>query len=295
MSEWIRVSKAHPCPVCGKPDWCSIKDNGEVCHCMRSQSATPCLSGGWFHFTAPIVPRASVPMPRRVRRALFDAEATMAGFRAELKAEDAANAPGWSNLRYMAEDLNLPARACERLRAGKSAFHRAWAFPMLDGDGKCVGIRLREWMSNNKWSVAGSRDGLFYDPTLEPKEIVANGVKARELVIVEGATDCIAGYDLGLPCVGRSACMTGAAMIGDLCRRLRVGRLTIVTDNDAYKRRADGTLYRPGIEGARKLAADLGRTYRLVTPPYKDLREWYYNGLTPQMFWDVAALQTWRI
>ena len=184
--------------------------------------------------------------------------------------------------------------ADDRLLVGRSAFHGAWAFPMLDGAGKCVGIRLRRYGSSDKWSVGGSRDGLFYDPELEPREAVYNGVKGRELVVVEGATDCIAGYALRLPCVGRSACQTGAEMLRDLCARLGAGRVTIVSDNDEYKFRPDGTPWRPGQEGAQTLAQRLGRTYRIVTPPKKDLREWLAAGLTAETFWTVADLQPWK-
>ena len=42
-----RVSKASPCPQCGKPDWCTVGDYGVVC--MRVQSAKPVKNGGWFH------------------------------------------------------------------------------------------------------------------------------------------------------------------------------------------------------------------------------------------------------
>lgn len=296
MDDWVRVSRSRPCPCCGHDGWCTVTADGEVCHCMRTPSDRPCASGGWFHF---LVDRPMRPaMPRRtpkppVRPRLFDAAAAMASFRAEFEA------PGggrdiFDSLIEVGQDLNLRPADIDRLLVGRSAFHGAWCFPMLDGAGKCVGIRLRRYGSSDKWSVGGSRDGLFYDLELEPREAVYNGVKGRELVVVEGATDCIAGYALGLPCVGRSSCSTGADMLRELCDRLRVQRVTIVSDNDAYKFRPDGTPWRPGQEGAQDLARRLGRTYRIVTPPKKDLREWLAAGLTAAAFWMVADLQTWR-
>ena len=295
--DWRNVSKRDPCPICQKPDWCGVSADGVVCHCMRVPSANVCPSGGWFHF---LVERPKRPaMPRRmpkapVRPKMFNAEAAMASFRAEFEAP-ADGKDIFDSLIEVGQDLNLRPADIDRLLVGRSAFHGAWAFPMLDGAGKCVGIRLRRYGSSDKWSVGGSRDGLFYDPELAPREAVYNGVKGRELVVVEGATDCVAGYALGLPCVGRSSCSTGADMLWELCDRLRVQRVTIVSDNDAYKFRPDGTPWRPGQEGAHTLAQRLGRTYRIVIPPKKDLREWLAAGLTAEMFWTVADLQPWRM
>ncbi len=296
VTGWHNVSRREPCPVCRKPDWCTVSDDGMVCVCRRVESGRPAKSGtGWIHVLVERPRRESVPRrPPPPRPRLFDAEAAMRGFRAELSAP-----PGggdlFDSLLEIAGDLNLCAADVDRLEVGRSAFSRAWCFPMRDGQGRVVGIRLRECGGSRKWSVGGSRDGLFYDPGLQPREAVYNGLRGRELVVVEGATDCIAGYALGLPCVGRSSCATGAEAMRDLCARLKVGRLTVVSDNDAYKARPGGVPWRPGIEGARRLGAECGRAFRIVTPPKKDLREWLYGGLTAETFWMVADLQPWRL
>lgn len=296
MADWHNVSKREPCPVCHKPDWCTVSDDGMMCVCRRVESRHPAKSGvGWIHVLVERPRRERAPLaPRSPRARLFDAALTMEGFRAEF-AEPYEGGDLFDSLVEIGRDLNLVAADIDRLVVGRSRFHGAWAFPMLDGAGKCVGIRLREYGSSRKWSVAGSRDGLFYDPDIKPREAVYNGLRGRELVVVEGATDCVAGYALGLPCVGRSSCSTGGDLLRDLCARLQVGRLTIVADNDAHKARPDGEPWRPGIEGARRLGAACGRAFRIVTPPQKDLREWLYNGLTSETFWMVAGLQPWRV
>lgn len=296
MSAWHNVSRREPCPICQKPDWCTLSNDGMMCVCKRVPSPYPAKSGqGWVHVLVERPKREFIPrMPRRPRAQLFSASAVMRGFHAEFLAPVPAF-PGYSQLDFLAEDIWLDRAATARLRPGISAFHGAWAFPMFDGNANCVGIRLREFCGSKKWSVSGSRDGLFYDPTLEPREAVYNGLKGREIVVVEGATDTIAGYELGLPCVGRSSCGTGGDHLRTLCERLRIGRITIVTDNDAYKERTDGTPWRPGIEGAQRLAQQLGRLYRIVTPPKKDLRDWLNGGLTAQTFWMVADLQPWKL
>ena len=295
MNGWKRVTRRNPCPICEHGDWCGVSDDGAVCHCMRVESDHPCPSGGWIHF---LRERPKRPQARRgpkppVRQRMFDAEAVMAGFRAEFEG-DGDKRDIFDSLIEIADDLRLPAACIDRLLVGRSDFNRAWAFPMLDGQGKAVGIRLRSYGGSDKWAVGGSKDGLFYDPELQPREAECNGVRGREIVIVEGPTDCIAGYALGLPCVGRSACATGADALKELCVRLNVSRVTIVSDNDDYKFRPDGTPWRPGIEGAQALARQLRRTYRIVTPPVKDLRDWYYSGLTAETFWMVANYQPWR-
>lgn len=38
-SEWKEVTKSNPCPLCDKPDWCSMTDNGEAVLCRRTESA----------------------------------------------------------------------------------------------------------------------------------------------------------------------------------------------------------------------------------------------------------------
>ncbi len=52
MSDWREVSKGEPCPVCEKPDWCSIvgpEGMVEAAVCMRIESANSRPNGGWFH------------------------------------------------------------------------------------------------------------------------------------------------------------------------------------------------------------------------------------------------------
>ena len=34
-SVWKRVNRAHRCPICGKPDWCRVSDDGQWAICRR--------------------------------------------------------------------------------------------------------------------------------------------------------------------------------------------------------------------------------------------------------------------
>src|SRR5205823_3195094 len=77
-SNWSRVTKASPCPVCKEPDWCSVSTDGAVVKCMRiadgSFRTKTDKNGTPFHLhrlnghtspPAPPPPRPSGPVPDR--------------------------------------------------------------------------------------------------------------------------------------------------------------------------------------------------------------------------------------
>jgi DNA primase len=47
--QWLRVRKASPCPICGKPDWCLISQDGKSVICARIESQKPAGKAGWIH------------------------------------------------------------------------------------------------------------------------------------------------------------------------------------------------------------------------------------------------------
>src|SRR5689334_20739084 len=46
---WRRVCRAHPCPVCGRPDWCVVSTDGGVAICPRVESSKRAGDAGWLH------------------------------------------------------------------------------------------------------------------------------------------------------------------------------------------------------------------------------------------------------
>ena len=50
-SKWVRVTKHNRCPVCDKPDWCLISEDGKAAICARIESANPVgnKGAGWIH------------------------------------------------------------------------------------------------------------------------------------------------------------------------------------------------------------------------------------------------------
>lgn len=273
---WQRVSHKKPCPICGKPDWCTITPDGTAVCCMRIESACQMRNGGFLHKLADR-PRQYVP----VRRFAQPPPSTL---------DFAAMMDGWVRntpldaLETLAASLGVDVLALAALGAARHSQQAAWAFPMRDGNGKTVGIRLRD-NNGHKWAVKGSKVGLFYTEG-KPQDHIA--------VVCEGPTDTAAALTLGLWAIGRPSCQGAVDHTLQLCRRLRIDHLLIMADNDEPKPRPGGGWWQPGFEGAAKLAAAVGLPYKILAPPAKDIRKWVQAGATRINFDFLEQSQTWR-
>lgn len=251
---WRRVSREHPCPICRHGDWCTVAPDGGAACCMRVESPKALRNGGWLHWLTDRPPRP-LPPPRPVHREpAADFAAMHAAWAAETRMEAVCD---------LAEALGVSYRALYRLGAAWAPQHCAWAFPMRDGEGAIVGVRLRA-MDGRKWAVRGSRAGLIYAPDM-------SGL--RPVLVCEGPTDTAAAMTLGYAAVGRPSCRGQEDLLRDLLARVP-GDVVIVADNDSPK----GNGARPGLAGALDLARDLRRPCRVVLPQGKDIREWVRGG-----------------
>lgn len=257
LGNWIRVSTATPCPICGKPDWCLISADGTAAICPRTEAGAVKDLGdaGYLHRLKATdlpyrgvrsfeVPMKSAPTNFKVLAKKYEAAAT---------AED---------LQRLARELGVSETSLRRLRVGMSDRHRAFSFPMSDSDGRIVGIRLRSF-NGRKSSEAGGHQGLFISQRLG---------MPRMLIITEGPTDCAAALDLGFQAIGRPSCRGGVDEVCELVRRLRPRQVVIVADNDEIGRR--------GADELASAVALLVRT-KVVAPPseFKDLRAWRNSGV----------------
>lgn len=264
MTDWLRVSKDHPCSVCGKPDWCTVA--GDASCCMRVQSDRPMANGGWLHGEAkPIAP--TVHTPRRPR---YEAPA----FDAHLWWRAARHVARMRKLSAWACSLGLPPTTVDFM--GGCTVGGMLCFPMHDGTGNICGIRTRDHNGAKK-AVTGSKAGVFLSTA--PLDL--------DVLICEGPTDAAAAMALGFEPIGRPSCAGCEHHVVDTCRRMDYGKVTICAD-------ADG----PGITGARKLADVLRAArigVRLVTPGgHKDLRDWWRAGARREAV-DAAWSQAgWR-
>jgi DNA primase len=115
----------------------------------------------------------------------------------------------------------------------------------------------------------GTHTGLYIPDDLQ----IGAGVSSV-LLIVEGGSDACAGFDMGLPTVGRFSCTGQTDMLADLARAMNPSVMVIVGDSDG-----------PGRAGAERLARALRplvRALKVIEPPagHKDLRAWHIAGAT---------------
>ena len=210
---FTRVSKANPCPVCKKPDWCRVFGDGWV-ECMRVQSDRPAKSGGFMHRPGESGANHShLRPPPKWQPPTINATKLMREWLAATPA---------TALEDFAATLGVSTPSLVAVGAAWAAPHSAWAFPMCDGYGNVVGIRLRN--ERGKFAVRGSRQGIFLctcgltapDDTAQPAGIgrlsaaaTANGSQSRTLFVCEGPTDTAAAVELGFFAVGRPNCCCG--------------------------------------------------------------------------------------
>jgi len=159
------------------------------------------------------------------------------------------------------QELGLSVAALKATGAAWATLYASWAFPMCDGYGNILGIRLRA-NDGRKFAVRGSKQGIF----------IANVPPQPTLFVCEGPTDTAAAVELGLFAVGRPNCCCGGPEIRIYARRHRCQRVVVVSDND-----------KPGLDGARKVGTEIQLPFAVYLPPAKDLREFVRLGGTRNM------------
>lgn len=85
---WCRVSRHHPCPICGKIDWCTYSAGGNTVGCMRVQSPRRLKNGGWLHYlsgnTVTQLPPIALTKPAACLAPLMQRDLVYRAFIAEL-------------------------------------------------------------------------------------------------------------------------------------------------------------------------------------------------------------------
>jgi len=256
----LRVNKAHPCPVCEKPDWCLYAEDGSAAICQRVQDGSIKRSGdaGWLHV---LTEDTAKRFEARSKRLLRSERKRYDGPKVDFVklSRDYRQRISRRQVDMLAKTLGVTAMSLVRLGVGWDG--EAFCFPMCDESGRVIGIR-RRFGNGRKLCVKGSTNGLFI-----PEGVNGNG----PLVVCEGPTDTAVALDMGFDAVGRPNCNSKVQMT---VRYVGTRQVTIIADNDVA-----------GIDGAKRLARELavkGRKVRIIVPPLgvKDLRDWKNKGLT---------------
>lgn len=256
-NRWQRVSKAKPCAVCGKADWCGIAEDGSACICMRVESGQPTRNGGWLHRLQPEnAPRSTRVLSMRSsddRRSAFGA-----------LARKYAKAASPEQFQALSRNLGVSEKSLRRLCVGWAPEYGAWTFPMRNCLDEVTGIRLR-FPNGKKLSIKGGREGVFIPTGLEG---------GGQLLIGEGPTDTAAMLDLGFNVIGRPSCTGGVKLLIGFMKRLKPERVVVLADQDE-----------PGRRGADRLASRLLLhipDVQMIWPPssVKDARAWKRSGAT---------------
>lgn len=244
MSDMARVNRSNKCPICDHDTWCLVGKSVVICMRVQSPKAKNFKGGeiGWIHECGD-TPLKRLPSPPQKKVPVIDARKVLA---------DWVRAYPNDGLPVLAKDLGVSQESLTLLECTKGPTN-TWGFPMKDGYGGYIGIRIRS-ESGAKWAVNGSQAGIF---------IPAPRLKvARRVFVVEGPTDCAAALTLGLYAVGRPSCSGGVQHIMAFVRKNQVQEVVVVCDNDD-----------PGIRGGSDLQRMLPVSSCLMVLPTKDMRE----------------------
>lgn len=263
-NDWQRVSRDHPCQVCGRADWCLFSGPAHdpaAAICARIESDKRCGEAGWLH-------RLRDDSFRPTHRAAKISTATTPMVDFTAMARRCFERLGPVGRCDLADELGVLPESLDRLCVGWSDVHQAYSFPMCDSGRNIRGIRLRS-KNGRKWAVRGSRQGLF----------IPKGISSWPdlLLICEGPTDTAAMIDLGFDAIGRPSCSGGVGLVMGVIvpEHQAVPReVAIVADDDG-----------PGWRGAWRLAGQAVSyvpLVRVISPPegVKDAREWKRQGAT---------------
>lgn len=257
-SDWIRATKAAPCPVCEHDSWCGISADGQIARCMREASPHESSGGGWIHRLNG-ENRASEPRPKPTPKPSRDWGAMSARFAENTTAEQVAE---------LAERLRVEPQALRELGIGRDGDRVT--FPMFAGNGTVCGIKTRRHDWTSPGCIAGSALGVIR------RAVPDDGL----LLVCEGESDTAAGLSLGFDCIG----VPGAGNAPEAAAAFARGRETvIVADADDAGQK--------GAQRLREVLLPVAKSLRVVYPPAgtKDLRQWLIGGCTREAL--AAAIE----
>lgn len=232
--QWHRVTKDNLCPICQHEDWCLINDNGSAAICPRTKSDRKIGSAGWLHILDAKNNGDYKPNEWEQKFATYQSNVYLA------------------MVEHLANQLGVKVESIEKLGIGFNPGQQAWVFAERDDKGNIVGLLLRH-LDGHKTMEKGSKRGLVYD----------NLDSTGPVLVVEGASDVLAGIDIGHNVVGRPSAEDFTEWLVPL---LQDKEIIVVGENDT-----------PGRKGMEAVSRIFGRSVAKVLPPmqFKDLRAWH--------------------
>lgn len=249
--EYHRCCKSMPCPVCGKPDWCLVEENGEYAICCRIEGGMyPMVSwNGWKYrlngnyikpkkIVKTTVEPPNVEYIRKVYNNLFPKDDYICSM----------------YLLDLMRQLKIKMIGLYLLRVKSDRF--VYYFPMYDSLGNMVGLKKRN-LEGKKWCQSKSRLGIYW-----PKGFN----RTKPTIICEGESDTAAMLGYYSNVLGRPSAYSGGQYLKELL--VKCPKVCIIADNELI-----------GLREANRLQGVLGPKSYVVTPGgYKDAREWINSG-----------------
>ena len=258
--KWFRVSKENPCTICNKIDWCTFLPEKNIACCMRVPSGKHSRNDGYIH-----------PLNGDCKQVYVKPEAPEQFIDCEYLMKKFSDDTRESDIESLACKLGVSLESLKSIGCQRANAHKSFAFPMYDGFGEMVGIRLRK-DNGGKFAIRGSHQGVF----------LAKDQPSKTTYIVEGVSDLAALLTIGLFGFGRPSCSGCVDTINGTLKRLRSKRVVIVSDSDE-----------PGLRGADSLQKSLSIPSTIYCPPCKDLRESARSGMTKSLIESTVSQLVW--
>ena len=245
------------CPICSKPDWCLVADDGTAAICSRKSEGSVKKVGkaGWLHILGDFKPiKYTVPPKKKI-----DWNKWTVKFAKQL----INNREAFGKL---CQSIKLNPISALRFYIG---WHKGWlTIPLYGVSGRIVGIQRRQ--GNVKRHMKHSGMGVFVPSAFyqNPSDMVA---------VTEGWTDTVTAVEYGYNAIGRvNAWVGNEEVLMFVKTHPSIKRVLIFADNDE-----NGVGLAGAAETADLLIEEDFMT-KVVLTPEKDLRKCKQKGMTIQ-------------
>jgi hypothetical protein len=262
-SDWLSVSAANPCPVCGKDSNCKISLDGKAVYCGSNESNRKQNKGGqWLHFLD-------------VGQSTYQAKPTDAP---SLKGKSSTGKRKFPSFRHFLDSAKVHPFWCERYCVPQEIWKRLGCFgneqelktPEHSQDcfDAVSGVFVRRHES--RASLPGSKRGVTASHIPDSN--------SPAVLLVEGASDTGSVLAAGLDAIGRHG---KGQQLNELAKLLeRVGDecpIILVVERDKQDPDEQSKLFKSECERSEQLANTLNRPVLVSSPPegVKDFNDWW--------------------